>query len=234
MTQEFTFAYQPIVDVELRRVVSFEALVRGPNNEPAGWVLAQHTGEALRAFDLEARRRAIDLALTLNLPCYINLNLLPNTAQTTGESAFMSTVAMAMARGLDPARLVFEVSESEAIAHFDRFVAQANLCRELGVQFAIDDFGAGYAGLNLLADFQPDTLKLDMSLVRDVESKGPRQAIVRGVIRTCQDLGIDIVAEGVESLGEYGWLRCEGITLYQGYLFARPAFRALPEVRFPD
>ena len=234
MTQEFTFAYQPIVDVELRRVVSFEALVRGPNNEPAGWVLAQHTGEALRAFDLEARRRAIDLALTLNLPCYINLNLLPNTAQTTGESAFMSTVSMAMARGLHPARLVFEVSESEAIAHFDRFVAQANLCRELGVQFAIDDFGAGYAGLNLLADFQPDTLKLDMSLVRDVESKGPRQAIVRGVIRTCQDLGIDIVAEGVESLGEYGWLRCEGISLYQGYLFARPAFRALPEVRFPD
>ena len=104
----------------------------------------------------------------------------------------------------------------------------------MGVQFAIDDFGAGYAGLNLLADFQPDTLKLDMSLVRDVESKGPRQAIVRGVIRTCQDLGIDIVAEGVESLGEYGWLRCEGISLYQGYLFARPAFRALPEVRFPD
>ena len=234
MTQEFTFAYQPIVDVELRSVVSFEALVRGPNNEPARWVLDQHTGEALRAFDIEARRRAIHLAVNLGLPCAINLNLLPETAQSTGASAFMSTVSMAEARGLDPARLVFEVSESETIAHFDRFVAQADLCRELGVQFAIDDFGAGHAGLNLLAEFQPDTLKLDMSLVRNIESKGPRQAIVRGVIRTCHDLGIDIVAEGVESLGEYGWLYGEGITLYQGYLFARPAFQALPEVHFPD
>lgn len=234
MTQDFTFAYQPIVNVERRSVVSFEALVRGPNNESAAWVLDQLTGEALRAFDVEARRRAIDLAVTLGLPCHVNLNLLPDTAQTTGESAFMSTVAMAKARGLDPARLVFEVSESETIAHFGRFVAQANLCRALGVQFAIDDFGAGYAGLNLLAEFQPDTLKLDMSLVRNVDSKGPRQAIVRGVIRTCQDLGIDIVAEGVETRGEYGWLHGEGISLYQGYLFARPAFQALPEAHFPD
>lgn len=233
MSDVFTFAYQPIVDAALRRVISFEALVRGPNDEPASWVLNQYTGEALRSFDIEARRQAIKLAVNLSLPCYINLNLLPDSAQTTDDSAFMSTVDMATSCGLEPLRLVFEVSESETIAHFDRFVAQANLCRDLGVQFAIDDFGAGYAGLNLLAEFQPDILKLDMALVRDIESKGPRQAIVRGVIRTCVDLGIDIVAEGVESLGEYEWLSGEGITLYQGYLFARPGFRTLPEVYFP-
>jgi EAL domain-containing protein (putative c-di-GMP-specific phosphodiesterase class I) len=234
MANAFTFAFQPIVDVAKRRVVSFEALVRGPNNEAAGWVLSQYSGEALRAFDMEARQSAIDLAVRLALPCYISLNLLPDSARTTGESAFMSTVAMAKARGLDPARLVLEVSENETIAHFDSFLSLANLCRAMGVQFAIDDFGAGYAGLNLLAEFPPDTLKLDMSLVRNIDSKGPRQAIVRGVIRTCEDLGIDIVAEGVESLGEYGWLRDEGITLYQGYLFARPGFKVLPEVHFPD
>ncbi|HQZ02171.1 MAG TPA: EAL domain-containing protein [Thauera sp.] len=234
MANEFTFAYQPIVDVAQRRVVSFEALVRGPNNEPAGWVLEQYTGEALRSFDIEARQRAIELAVTLGLPCSINLNLLPDSAQIGDESAFMSTVDIARVCGLDLSRLVFEVSEMETISHFDLFVAQANLCRELGVQFAIDDFGAGYAGLNLLAQFQPDTLKLDMELVRGVESRGPRQAIVRGVIRTCEDLGIEIVAEGVESLAEYDWLNGEGIRLFQGYLFARPGFRVLPEVHFPS
>jgi blue light- and temperature-responsive anti-repressor len=233
MWNDFTFAYQPIVDVQLRRAVSFEALVRGPNNEPAGWVLEQFTGEALKAFDVEARRRAIDLAVTLGLPCCLNLNLLPESAQSTGESAFSSTLQMATARGLPPDRLVFEVSESETIQNFAHFVAQANQCRATGVQFAIDDFGAGYAGLNLLAEFQPDTLKLDMALVRDIESKGPRQAIVRGVIRTCEDLGIDIVAEGVESLSEYKWLSGEGIRLYQGYLFARPGFKTLPDARIP-
>lgn len=234
MANPFTFAFQPIVDVEKRRVVSFEALVRGLHNEPAAWVLDQYSGESLCIFDMEARQSAIELAVTLHLPCCINLNLLPNSAQSTGESAFISTMAMANAGGLDPSHLVLEVSESETIADFDRFLYLANLCRALGVQFSIDDFGAGYAGLNLLAEFQPDSLKLDMALVRAIESKGPRQAIVRGVIRACEDLGIDVVAEGVESLGEYNWLRDEGITLYQGYLFARPGFQTLPEVHFPD
>jgi len=91
-------------------------------------------------------------------------------------------------------------------------------------EFAIDDFGAGHAGLNLLAEFQPDLLKLDLRLVRNIERNGPKQAIVRGIRRTCTDLGIEIIAEGVESKDEYRWFRDEGVKLFQGYLFARPAF----------
>lgn len=105
--------------------------------------------------------------------------------------------------------------------------------RAVGLRTAIDDFGAGYAGLNLLAEFLPDMIKLDMSLIRDVERKGPRQAIIRGVRQTCQDLGIDIIAEGVETPSEYAWLRDEGITLFQGRLFAHPAFEQLPPASFP-
>lgn len=70
--------------------------------------------------------------------------------------------------------------------------------------------------------------------MRDVHRKGPRQAITRGVLRTCEDLGIEVVAEGVETLDEYRWLSDEGIYLFQGYLFARPAFERLPLVVFPD
>lgn len=99
--------------------------------------------------------------------------------------------------------------------------------RNAGIIFAIDDFGSGYAGLNLLADFQPDIIKLDMHLIRHINSKGPRQAIVCGIIKTCTDLGIDIIAEGVETRNEYEWLRNAGIKYFQGILFAKPGFEKL-------
>ena len=154
--------------------------------------------------------------------------------EAAGGTALTSTVDMATIAGLRVEQLVLEVSERDVIKDSQSFVARANLCRALGVRFAIDDFGAGYSGLNLLADFQPEQVKLDMLLVRDVHRRGPRQAIARGVLRTCEDLGIEVVAEGVETVDEYRWLADEGIHLFQGYLFARPAFERLPEVRYPD
>jgi EAL domain-containing protein (putative c-di-GMP-specific phosphodiesterase class I) len=109
-----------------------------------------------------------------------------------------------------------------------------NRYRGQGVRLAIDDFGAGYSGLNLLADFQPDLIKLDMHLVRDIDRAGPRQAIARAVLQVCDDLGIEVIAEGVETVGEYHWLRRVGVRLFQGYLLGRPAFESLCMPVFPD
>jgi EAL domain-containing protein (putative c-di-GMP-specific phosphodiesterase class I) len=101
------------------------------------------------------------------------------------------------------------------------------------MQVAIDDFGAGFSGLNLLAEFQPDMIKLDMNLLRHIESRSPRQSIVRAIITVCNDLGIDVVAEGVETADEFSWLENEGVRLFQGYLFARPEFECFPVAHFP-
>lgn len=229
----YTFAYQPIVDVKLKVVCSFEALVRGPNNEPSAWVLNQFSGAALREFDTQARLHAITLAKQLGLRCQINLNLLPEGDDGSPGTSLDATLEMAAACGLNANRLVLEISEKESITDFTRFAARVERCRSVGVQFAIDDFGAGHSGLNLLAQFQPESIKLDMVLVRDIWHRGPRQAIVRGVSRTCEDLGIDVVAEGVETREEFEWLRGEGIYLFQGYFFAAPAFQALPAVQYP-
>jgi EAL domain-containing protein (putative c-di-GMP-specific phosphodiesterase class I) len=106
--------------------------------------------------------------------------------------------------------------------------------RALGVRLAIDDFGADYAGLDLLAGLEPDQIKLDMRLIRGIERQGPRQAIVRAIRLACFELGTDVVAEGVETVAEYAWLAEQNIRLFQGYLFARPAFEAFPAVRFPQ
>ncbi len=98
--------------------------------------------------------------------------------------------------------------------------------KRIGFLTAIDDFGAGFAGLNLLADFQPDIVKLDMDLVRQIDRSRPRQAIVRGVSRICEELGIRIIAEGVETLDECLCLQGMGIRLMQGYLFGKPQFES--------
>jgi len=234
VSQPYSFAYQPIVDTRNRRIESFEALVRGPAGESASSVMSRLDADALRQFDIDARLRAITLASQLQLAVRLNLNLLPDSVEAAGGTALTSTVDMATIAGLKVEQLVLEVSECDVIKDSTSFVARANLCRALGVRFAIDDFGAGYSGLNLLADFQPEQVKLDMLLVRDVHRRGPRQAITRGVLRTCEDLGIEVVAEGVETLDEYRWLADEGIHLFQGYLFAKPAFERLPEVHYPD
>jgi EAL domain-containing protein (putative c-di-GMP-specific phosphodiesterase class I) len=93
-----------------------------------------------------------------------------------------------------------------------------NAFRAQGLAISIDDFGAGYAGLNLLADFQPDSVKLDMHLVRGIDGRGPRQAIVRAILQVCVDLGIDVIAEGVETSAEYQWLLEANVRYFQGYL----------------
>ena len=125
---------------------------------------------------------------------------------------------------------MFEVTEGEQVldrAHLRRIV---DTYRSLGFGTAIDDFGAGYSGLNLLVDYQPDCIKVDRALISDVDRNGPKQAIVKGVVTVCTELGIAPLAEGVETLAEYRWLRGAGIDLFQGHLFARPGFRTLPPV----
>lgn len=231
--RNYTFAYQPLVDMANRTIVSYEALIRGANNEPAFTVLEGLPSNTLDAFDEEARLIAIELAAALGLACNINLNFRPAGLEGSGK-AIASAVAAASSCGVAPNQLVIEITEDEIISDIARLTENLNEFRTLGVQIAIDDFGAGFAGLSLLAAFQPDTIKLDMKLIRGIESRGPQQAIVRGVFRTCFDLGIEIIAEGVETLEEFRWLRHEGVNLFQGYLFAKLAFETLPPAYYPE
>ena len=229
---EFSFAFQPIVDAARREIISYEALVRGRHAEPAWRILQSVPPGEMYRFDEVCRLEAIKLAARLNLNVKLNLNFLPRSLLES-EKALENTVAIAEQCGLNAKRIVIEVTEGEVIDNLMLFVQILNAHRRTGLCLAIDDFGSGYSGLNLLADFQPDIVKLDMNLVRGINGLGPRQAIVRAVAQACLDLGIDIIAEGVETLEEYRWFMDEGINLFQGYLFARPSFEALTEANFP-
>ncbi len=122
------------------------------------------------------------------------------------------------------------MTEGEQVADRAHLVNIFREYRRFGFSTAIDDFGAGYAGLNLLAEFQPDIVKIDMELVRDVDSSRAKQAIVRGIVSICAALDVRVLAEGIETPAERDFLRGTGIELMQGYLFCRPAFRAIGEI----
>jgi len=225
-------AFQPIVDTVAGTVYSYEALLRGSGGESAGSLLAQVSPADLHRFDEACRDRAIRMAVQLGMKTHLNLNFLPN-AVFAGENWMERSLEAALSTGFPLERIILEVTEGETIADPAGFARIVNAYRRQGVKLAIHDFGAGYAGLNLLAEFQPDLVKIDMSLVRGINGDGPRQAIVRGVAQVCDDLGIDVIAEGVETAEEYAWFSGLGVRLFQGYFFAKPGFECLPQARFP-
>ena len=226
---EFTMAFQPFVEVESDRVFGYEALVRGVNQESAFEILSKVNDHNRYRFDQACRVKAIHLASELGLEGILSINFLPN-AIYRAETCIRATLEAAAEVGFDQNRLMFEVTEGERVTNHAHLLSIFTEYKKQGFKTAIDDFGAGYSGLNLLAQFQPDFIKIDMDLTRNIDQDPVRQAIVSGIIETCRMLGLRIIAEGIESPAEYRFLRSRGIRLFQGYLFARPGHQCLPKV----
>ncbi|WP_277372508.1 EAL domain-containing protein [Pseudomonas sp. AA-38] len=222
---DFTMALQLIVDIEERRPFAYEALVRGCNGESAGEVLGWVNDSNRYRFDQACRVKAIEQAANLGLldipDCLLSINFLPN-AVYRAETCIRATLEAARRFAFPQERLMFEVTEGERIHDAEHLKQIFTEYGRQGFTTAIDDFGAGYSGLNLLAEFQPDILKLDMALTRGIDRDAVRQAIVAGIVLVAQRLGIRIIAEGIESAGERDALLDLGIRYMQGFLFARP------------
>lgn len=228
----FSMAYQPIVDASLGKVVGYEALVRADRHQPTAEVLQRLSLEEFAAFDEDARRMAIGLATRLGLGCQLHLNISPHL-RLVAPRTLQTTLETGARCGLSASRLVFEIKHEATVNEPTPLAAWLQPCREQGVKISLDNFGSGYAGLALLDQLQPDMLSVGMWMLRGIEGHGPRQAILRGLAQTCTDLGIDIIAKGVETLEEYSWLRDEGITIFQGFLFAKAGFETLPRPMLP-
>jgi len=188
-------------------------------------VLAQVNEGNRYRFDQACRVKAIKSAAALNMQGMLSINFMPNAIYQP-ERCIRTTLAAAHAHGFPIRRIIFETVEGELIEDAKWLAEVLRAYKAIGFLTAIDDFGAGFAGLNLLADFQPDIIKLDMALVRGVDASRPRQAIVRAVARMGEELGISILAEGVETVDEFSALQAMGIHLMQGYLFCKPRFEA--------
>lgn len=230
-----TMAFQPIVDISAGSVFAYEALVRGRGGLGAGEVLAQVSAHNRYAFDQQCRTTAIDLAAKLGLADHgacLSINFLPNAVYEP-RACIRATLAAAVRSGFPLNRIIFEFTEEESIdtAHLLHILRSY---RAMGFRTAIDDFGAGYAGLGLLSEFQPDIVKLDMALIRGIDTDRVKQKIVRNILNMLRDLDIAPVCEGIETFGEYEALRDLGVSLMQGYLLARPEVEALPEIAWAE
>ena len=226
---EFTMAFQPIVDLDQRTIFAYEALVRGLQNEPAGEILGRVNERNRYLFDQMCRIKALELASALHMPTYLSINFMPN-AVYRAETCLRTTLQSAWRLGFPHERIIFEITEGEQIADHAHLREIVHEYKRQGFKTAIDDFGAGYAGLSLLTEFQPDIIKLDMGLIRHIDQDNVRQAIMRGTLYICRELGITVIAEGIETRAELDFLRDAGIHLFQGYYFARPGFQILPAV----
>jgi EAL domain-containing protein (putative c-di-GMP-specific phosphodiesterase class I) len=212
-------AFQPIVSWSAKAPTGYEALLR--SREPSLERPADLLDAAQRLNRLvdvgRVVRREVATAITSAPDCLIFVNLHPfdlNDEELLSGGSPLSEFA---------SRVVLEVTERAALDDVSGLSHKLATLKRLGFRIAIDDLGAGYAGLASFARLEPDFVKLDMSLIRDIDSSPRKRSLVKGVAQICtRDLAIQVICEGIERPEERDALVEDGLDLLQGYLFARP------------
>ena len=231
----FSMAFQPIVDLRSREVFAHEALVRGPGGEGAQTVLSRVDATNRYAFDQQCRVTAIEQATRLGLAAqgaHLSINFMPNAVYEP-RACIRLTLATALRTGFPLDRIIFEFTENEEL-DTQHVLHILRTYRSMGFKTAIDDFGAGHAGLLLLARFQPEIVKIDMDLIRGIDADPVRRTVLKHTVRMLEDLGVTPLCEGVETLAELAAIEDLGVNLVQGYVLARPAFEALAQPQWDE
>lgn len=226
--ERLTAHFQPIVRASApQEPFAYECLLRGLDSNggliPPGDIFSTARAAGLLFHvDRAARLNAISQAKAhaISTPLFINFN--PSSIYDPAY-CLQTTVQAAASHGHDPANYVFEVVESD-LAHDQQHLRDIlDFYRSHGFRIALDDLGSGYASLNMLARLQPDFVKIDMELVREIHQSPVRQKILSRLIEMARDLEIETIAEGVETAAEWRWLRDHDVDYVQGFLFGRPA-----------
>ncbi len=225
---EFLLQFQPQIDVGRNRAIVAEALLRWVHPErdmlfPATFVqVAEESGMIVELGDwimdqvceTAARwaRQGLDQRVAINI-----------SARELSQADFFLRLRRAMTRhGTPPEAIELEITESLAMDMDARLRDQLQALRESGIRIAIDDFGTGYSNLARLRDLPVDRVKIDSSLVRNIETSAEARTICSAVVALIQGLGLDVVIEGVETEGQVAILRVIGCTVFQGYHLAHP------------
>jgi EAL domain-containing protein (putative c-di-GMP-specific phosphodiesterase class I) len=226
----FSMAFQPIVDLETGTIAAHEALVRGPGGELAHTILGALSAADRPVFDHASRVKAIALASRLGLAAGLSININAGNfrpgAIADPDASLDATLAACMAHGITPDRITFELVEDGRV--FDRRFMQALLAahRRHGIRTALDNFGAGFAGLGALFELGPEIVKLDMALIRGIAHDRQKRERLAAIVEACRG-GFALSAMGVETEGELAVLRDMGVGFAQGYLIAKPTFERL-------
>ena len=218
--QAFQTVFQPIMDLRSNQIVGYEALSRfneNPYRTPDKWFSEAKTVGMSVDLEIAAFARALSMRGRICDRCYLSVNLSPET--------LVSERFLALIGGAENchSNLVVEVTEHMTIDDYLPLTGAVERVKNAGIRVAVDDVGAGYAGLRHIIQINPSIIKLDMSLTRDVHCFRSKQAMISALSAFAARMGIKIVAEGVEVREELDALRILGIDFAQGYLIGRPA-----------
>jgi EAL domain-containing protein (putative c-di-GMP-specific phosphodiesterase class I) len=214
-------AFQPIVNWRKREIIGYEALVRSHSDtlgSPGPLLSAAERLGRVGELGQRIRRHVVDAVTAAPVETLIFMNL--HAADLNDDSLYSrSSQLFACAP-----RIVLEVTERSSLERVADIKGRAQALRAMGFKLAVDDLGAGYAGLSSFSQLEPDIAKLDMSLIRDIDHSPSKQSIVKSMIKVCrEELGVGVVCEGVETVRERDTLAELGSETQQGYLFGRPA-----------
>lgn len=221
LDSDIDFAFHPIVSDVLQDVIGFEALVRGSDRQCASSIMDRISAENRFAFDQACRIMAVKSAARFEIDGNLHLNCTDVTAENI-ERVVQVTRVIAEEHDLPVGRIVLEFSSLDAMGDRDELADVRETAQNAGFRVLLDNFGRDDADLTRMARFRPDWLKLDRRLVSGIHHNRTHQAIVRGVLGICKELGIQVMAGGVEKAEELEWLRNIGLESFQGYYFTRP------------
>jgi EAL domain-containing protein (putative c-di-GMP-specific phosphodiesterase class I) len=214
-------AFQPIISWVDQKLVGYEALLR--TSEPT-LARPDHFLDAAvqlgRLHDLGRMVRTRTAQAAQQLPGGLRLFVNLHASDLLDEDLTLASAPLSALAG----RITLELTERTQLQDNAELRGRLAALRALGYRMAVDDLGAGYAGLSSLSLIDPEVVKLDMSLVRSVEDSPAKQGVIRSITRLCVDLRMELVVEGVETAAERDTLAGLGCDLMQGYLFGRPAF----------
>lgn len=225
--EKISTVYQPIININTLEILGYEALTRGPKNS-----------EYENPYQLFKAAREVGLVLELDRICtkhaFINarkspantklfINCLPSSLNVQ-EFKEMDITTLLKESRISPTNIVLEITEREAIENYSNFKKVLSHYIEHGIAIAIDDTGAGYSSFEALVELKPDYIKIDISMIRDINENTLKQEMIKALVNISKDIKAVIIGEGIETEQEYNTLKQLGVTHGQGYLFARPAF----------
>lgn len=225
-------AFQPIISASNRAIWSQEALAWDTRMQRELTASDQDAGP-LSEIEALARERAMLLSAEPGSIQNININVRPTSPQDA-IATMRAIIDLSRKQDVQDRQITLELNQDYLNGDVNSIIAIVQDCKENQLNICLDHFGAGRSGLNQIEMSQPNSIALNAKLVQDIDTNGAKQAIIRGLMQTCDDLGIDVIAKHVETTGEFEWLVSEGIDLFQGGLFGNPQLGSMPAtVRIP-
>ncbi|MCA1031623.1 EAL domain-containing protein [Bacillus timonensis] len=223
--KDISLLAQPIIDVSTKEIKAWEILTRGPKGtsyeSPVHlFSIASQTG-LLYELELIVLEKALKLIVETNVKHDVFINFTP---RTLGNHRFTRAVKKLLLKypQIDPKRIIFEITERDEIEELEFFIANIRRLRSLGFQIAVDDTGAGYASLHTISEIMPEIIKIDRSVIQNIDTNAVKESMLKGLLLIAKETGSLVVAEGIEKEEEAAVLFRNNVDLAQGYFYAKP------------